>query len=322
MNYGIYRNPAQVIDIVMVHPHSHGAHHHGAPASYNRIFVIGVVLNVVFVAVEATSGLLLGSLALLADAGHNLGDVLGLLLAWGGHLLAQRPPSSRFTYGLRRSSILAAVVNGVILLAAMGAISWEAIQRFWEPSAVPGGLLIAIAGIGIVINGFTAWLFMGGRQHDLNLRGAFWHMAADTLVSVGVVLAGIAILLTGWLWFDPVISLVIVAVVVVGTWQLLQGALSLALDAVPAEIEPRAVKQFLRDLPQVQQVHDLHIWAMSTTEVALTAHLVMPQGHPGDRFLVDTSHQLEHTFGIHHATLQIELGDSETPCHLEAEHRV
>jgi cobalt-zinc-cadmium efflux system protein len=305
----------------MTHQHSHG-HHHDVPTNYNQIFVIGVLLNVVFVAVEATFGLVLGSLALLADAGHNLSDVLGLLLAWGGHLLAQRPPSQRFTYGLRRSSILAALLNGVILLVAMGAIAWEAIRRFWEPAPVPGLALIVVAGVGIIINGLTAWLFMAGRDRDLNLRGAFWHMAADTLVSVGVVIAGIAILLTGWLWFDPVISLIIVAVVVVGAWQLLKGTLSLALDAVPANIEPKAVREFLRELPQVQQVHDLHIWAMSTTEVAMTAHLVMPSGHPGDRFLTDTSHHLEDQFGIQHATIQIEIGDSEAPCHLEAEHQV
>jgi cobalt-zinc-cadmium efflux system protein len=179
-----------------------------------------------------------------------------------------------------------------------------------------------VAGVGIVINGFTAWLFMAGRHQDLNLRGAFLHMAADTLVSVGVVIAGLAILLTDWLWFDPVISLIIVVVVVVDTWQLLQGTLSLGLDAVPTIIEPLAVREFLRHLPQVNQVHDLHIWAMSTTEVALTAHLVMPEGHPGDRFLVQTAHQLADQFGIHHATLQIEIGDSEHPCHLEADSHV
>ncbi len=307
----------------MTHQHSQGQHHHhDVPTNYNRIFIIGVLLNVLFVAVEATFGLILGSLALLADAGHNLSDVLGLLLAWGGHLLAQRPPSQRFTYGLRRSSILAALLNGIILLVAMGAIAWEAVRRFWEPAPVPGLALVIVASVGIIINGLTAWLFMAGREQDLNLRGAFWHMAADTLVSVGVVITGIAILLTGWLWFDPVISLMIVVVVVVGTWQLLKGTLSLALDAVPANIEPRAVRQFLRELPQVQQVHDLHIWAMSTTEVAMTAHLVMPTGHPCDRFLTAASHQLEDQFGIHHATIQIEIGDSEAPCHLEAENQV
>jgi len=308
----------------MVHQHSRGEHHHHhhVPTNYNRIFVVGVLLNIVFVVVEAGFGLILGSLALLADAGHNLSDVLGLLLAWGGHWLSQRPPSPRFTYGLRRSSILAALLNGVILLVAMGAIVWEAVRRFGEPAPVPGTALILVAGVGIIINGLTAWLFMSGQHQDLNLRGAFWHMAADTLVSVGVVITGIAILLTNSLWFDPVISLVIVAVVIVGTWRLLRGTLALALDAVPTNIEPRAVRQFLRELPKVQQVHDLHIWAMSTTEVALTAHLIMPEGHPGDRFLSQMNCQLKEQFGIHHATVQIELSSTEYPCHLEAETEV
>ena len=259
--------------------------HAHSPANYNRIFVIGVGLNVVFVAVEAVFGFALGSLALLADAGHNLSDVLGLLLACGGPILALRPPTQRYTYGLRRSSILAALANGVMLLVAMGAIAWEALKRFWVPATVPDLALIAVAGVGILINGLTAWLLMAGRHHDLNLRGAFLHRVADTLVSVGVVIAGIAILLTGWAWFDPVISLIIVAVVVVGTWHLLQGALTLALDAVPATIDPQAVQQFLRERPPVQQVHGLHIGAMSTTEVVMTARLVMPEGLPGDLFL-------------------------------------
>lgn len=306
----------------MTHHHAHGHAHHSPHqsdvANYNRVFIIGVGLNILFVAVEATSGLILGSLALLADAGHNLSDVLGLLLAWGGNWLARRPPTQRYTYGWRRSSILAALINSMLLLGAMVIIAWEAIQRFWEPAPISGLALIIIAGVGILINGLTAWLFMSGRHADLNLRGAFLHMMADTLVSVGVVLTGLAIVLTNWLWFDPVISLVIAAVVVVGTWQLLQQTLSLAMDAVPANIEPLAVKQFLRELPQVQHVHDLHIWAMSTTEVALTAHLVMPAGHPGDRFLTHTCHQLEEKFGIHHSTLQIEINDTEHPCHLEA----
>jgi cobalt-zinc-cadmium efflux system protein len=304
------------------HTHADHAHHAHAPTHYNRIFLVGIGLNVGFVLVEATVGLRLNSLGLLADAGHNLSDVLSLVLAWGAHTLGQRPPTARYTYGLRRSSILAAVVNGIILMGAMGAIAWEAFQRLQSPTEVPGLGLIVVAGIGIVINGFTAWLFMAGRDRDLNLQGAFLHMAADALISLGVVLAGIAILTTGWLWFDPVISLVIVAVVVVGTWHLLQGALNLALDAVPAHIQPQAVRLLLAKLPGVAQVHDLHIWAMSTTEVALTAHLVMPEGHPGDRFLSATSHQLQETFGIHHTTLQIELGDGHQPCHLASDHQV
>lgn len=306
----------------MVHSHSHADHNHPLPTRYNRAFLIGTALNVGFVAIEIGFGLAFGSLALLADAGHNLSDILGLLLAWGGHALSQRPPSFRYTYGLRRTSILSALLNALVLLVAMGAIAWEAIQRFQSPSEVPGLVLIAVAGVGILVNGGTAWLFMAGREEDLNLRGAFLHMAADALVSLGVVLAGSAILVTGWLWLDPLISLVVIAVVVVGTWQLLQASVKLSLDAVPEHIELLAVRTFLQERPGVSQVHDLHVWAMSTTEVALTAHLVMPEGHPGDRFLKQIDHHLQHQFGIHHATLQIELGDTTEACHLASDKRV
>lgn len=302
------------------HGHDHG-HAHGAIA-YDRIFRWGVGLNLVFVAVEAAVGLRLESLALLADAGHNLSDVLGLVLAWVAHYLGQKAPTPRYTYGWRRSSILAALLNSGLLLLAMGAIAWEAIQRLQSPSPIPGVILMVVAGIGIVINGLTAWLFMAGRHSDLNLRGAFLHMAADTLVSLGVVLTGLAITLTGWLWVDPVISLVIVVVVVVGTWDLLQRSLSLSLDGVPSHIEPRAVQQLLAELPGVAQVHDLHIWAMSTTEVALTAHLVMPAGHPGDRALAAIAHQLQHHFAIHHTTLQVETGDPAVACPLASHDQV
>lgn len=312
----------------MPHPGSHHLHqeevagHGHPPVDYNRIFALGIVLNVGFVVVEAVFGFVLGSLALLADAGHNLSDVLGLLLAWGGHLLAQRPPTNRYTYGLRRSSILAALINGVVLLVVMGAIAWESIQRLGEPIAVPGGLLITVASVGILINGVTAWLFVKDRSSDLNLRGAFLHMAADTLVSIGVVLVGAGILLTGWSWLDPVISLIIVIVVIVSTWQLLTKTLALALDAVPATIDPQAVKQYLNERPGVRQVHDLHIWAMSTTEIAMTAHLVMPGGHPGDRFLAEVDSSLREHFGIHHTTLQIELCDTDDLYRLEADRQV
>lgn len=305
------------------HSHQHGHNHDHELSNYNRAFIIGTILNVGFVAVEAIFGFLIDSLALLADAGHNLSDVLGLLLAWGASILAQRPPSKRFTYGLRRSSILAALFNAIILLLAMGAISWEAIQRFNNPtSSIPGTTIIWVAAIGVVINTVTALLFMSGRQGDLNIRGAFLHMAADAMVSLGVVLAGIAILITGWLWFDPVVSLIIVAVVVFGTWQLLRDALNLALDAVPNGIELLAVKTFLAELPGVAQVHDLHIWAMSTTETALTAHLIMPEGYPGDAFLSQANRKLHDNFGIKHATLQIEIGDPKHPCSLAPAHKV
>ena len=308
----------------MSHSHHHGSHKgcHHEPNRYNRAFLIGTCLNVGFVAIEAIFGFWSGSLALLADAGHNLSDVLGLLLAWGGSLLAQRPPTSRHTYGLRRASILAALLNSTILLLAMGAIAWEAIQRLSHPTAISGWVAIWVAGAGVLINGLTAFLFASGRKQDLNIKGAFLHMAADTLVSAGVVLAGVGILLTNWFWLDPAISLTIVVVVAFGTWQLFQESLNLALDAVPSHIEPAAVREFLVGLSGVTQVHDLHIWAMSTTDVALTAHLVMPKGNPGDAFLLHLSEQLQHQFGIGHTTIQVEQGNEEAPCHLESDQHI
>ena len=298
------------------HEHSH------APKTYNRAFLIGTGLNISFVLIEAWFGLLTNSLALLADAGHNLSDVLGLLLAWGASYLVQRPPNRKYTYGFRRSSILAALINAILLLLTMGGITWEAIQRLQKPTAIAGGTVILVAGIGVVINTITALLFLSGRDKDMNIRGAFLHMAADALVSVSVVLAGIAILLTGWLWFDPVISLVIVVVIVMGTWNLFKDALELILDGVPKQIELIAVRTFLQELQGVTQVHDLHIWAMSTTETALTAHLVIPKGYTGDRFLTDTCKALHTNFGIDHSTLQIESGFPDYPCHLEPESHV
>lgn len=313
----------------MAHSHHHHSHEHHV-TNFNRAFAdseagayaTATALNVGFVVVEALFGFLTSSLALLADAGHNLSDVLGLLLAWGASWLAQRPPSKRYTYGLRRSSILAALINSVVLLVAMGSITWEAIHRFTNPTSIPGTTIIGVALVGVAINTATALLFISGREQDLNIKGAFLHMAADALVSVGVVLAGIAIVTTGWLWFDPAISLIIVVVVVIGTWQLLKDALNLSLDAVPNHIEPAAVRTFLTELPGVAQVHDLHIWAMSTTETALTVHLVMPEGHPGDRFLAYVCQELHDHFGIEHSTIQIEIKDSEGCCIYEPEHTV
>lgn len=305
----------------MTHNHGHHHEHHRPPSNFNRAFAIGTALNIIFVAIEAGFGFLTQSLALLADAGHNLSDVLGLLLAWGASFLAQRPPTQRFTYGLRRSSILAALLNAMILLVAIGGIAWESIRRFANPSSVPGMTIIIVAAIGVVINTITALLFIRGREEDLNLRGAFLHMAADALVSLGVVLAGVAILTTGWLWFDPAVSLIIVVAIFVGTWQLLSDSLSLALDAVPGAIEPQAVRTYLAERPGVERVHDLHIWAMSTTETALTAHLVMPNGYPGDAFLSETAQELHDNFKIEHATLQVET-DPDRPCTLAPEHRV
>jgi cobalt-zinc-cadmium efflux system protein len=307
----------------MAHNHNHGHHGHEHPTSnYNRAFAIGIALNVSFVIVEAVYGVLAHSIALLADAGHNLSDVLSLILAWGASLLSRRPPNRRYTYGLRRSSILIALLNAILLLLAMGGITWETLQRFSNPEAIAGGTVIGVAAVGIFINTITALMFMSGRKLDLNIRGAFLHMTADALVSLGVVLAGIAIVATGWLWFDPVVSLIIVAVVVVSTWQLLKDSVNLALDAVPEGIEPLAVQTYLAQRSGVTSVHDLHIWAMSTTETALTAHLVMPSGHPGDDFLAQTCRELHDHFGIEHATLQIEVGDSNQSCALAPDHLV
>ena len=301
---------------------AHNDEHHHFPNTYNRAFLIGTSLNIGFVLVETWFGAISHSLALLADAGHNLSDVLGLLLAWAASYLVQRPPDRQYTYGLRRSSILAALLNAMLLLLAMGGITWEAIRRLSDPSPIAGNTVIWVAGIGVVINTITALLFMSGRERDLNIRGAFLHMAADALVSVGVVLAGIAILLTGWLWFDPVISLMIVVVIVFGTWNLFKDALVLILDGVPKQIEPIAVRTFLEELPGVTTVHDLHIWAMSTTETAITAHLVIPEGCVSDRFLTDTAAALQTHFGIDHSTLQIETGHPDYPCHLEPDSHV
>lgn len=298
----------------MSHAHSHG-HNHGG-GNYNRAFFISVALNTGFVIIEAVYGLVANSLALLADAGHNLSDVLGLLLAWGASILARRLPTARRTYGFRRSSILAALFNAILLLVASGAIAWEAVQRFLEPSPVSGGTIIGVAAVGIVINTASALMFLSGRERDLNIKGAFLHLVADAAVSVGAVLAGIAIVVTGKLWFDPVVSLIIVVVIVVGTWQLLQESLNLVTDAVPAGIEPLAVRTYLSELPGVVGVHDLHIWGMSTTETALTAHLVIPTGYPGDAFLARIAQELHDRFGIEHATVQIETGDLNYPCPL------
>lgn len=289
------------------HGHGHG-HSHG-PADFGRAFAIGTVLNLGFVVVEGTAGFLTDSVALLADAGHNLSDVLGLLVAWGGAELAKRPASKRFTYGLRGSSILAALANGVLLLVAVGAIGLEAIQRFANPPAVPGRTVMIVAAIGIVINLSTALLFARGRKGDVNIHGAYLHMAADAAVSAGVVIGGAVIMATGARWIDPALSLAIAGVILWSTWGLLKEAIVMALQAVPDRIDADAVRGTLAGLPGVTRVHDLHIWPMSTTESALTAHLVMPDGHPGDAFLIDLQHRLAHDFAIDHITVQIELGD-------------
>lgn len=289
--------------------HGHGHGHAHAPKDFGRAFAIGTALNIAFVAVEATAGFLTDSVALLADAGHNLSDVLGLLVAWAGSELAKRPASKRFTYGLRSSSILAALANALMLLVAVGAIAWEAIGRFAAAPPVEGGVVMAVAGAGILVNGATALLFLRGRDHDINIRGAYLHMAADAAVSAGVVIAGGLILLTRATWIDAATSLVIVAVILWSTWGLLRDSLAMALQAVPPGIDVDRVAAMLAARPGVARVHDLHIWPMSTTESALTAHLVMPAGHPGDRFLCDLQDALHAEFGIDHVTVQIELSD-------------
>ena len=298
------------------HAHDHGPGHSHAPASFGAAFAIATALNIALVVVQAIYGLAANSLALLADAGHNFGDCLGLLLAWGAHLLARRRPTAHFTYGFGSASILSALVNAATLLVATGGIAWEAIRRLGDPGEVAGGTIIIVAAAGIVVNGVSAWLLMGGRKGDLNIRGAFLHLVGDAAVSAAVVVAGIVILLTGWTVIDPIASLVVAAAILWSSWSLLRESFRLSLDAVPSGIDPEVVRTFLGTLPGVASTHDLHIWAMSTTGTALTCHLVMPDGHPGDVFLANACRELEHRFAISHATFQIEIGDAEV-CRLE-----
>jgi len=296
-------------------------HDHGqAPVNYDKAFAIGIALNVSYVAVEAVFGVFVHSLALVADAGHNLTDVLSLLLAWGASRLSQMQPTKRYTYGLRSSSILASLVNAIILLIAIGAIAWEAIRRFNQPQEIPGGTVMAVAAFGVVINAATALLFVKGRQSDLNIKGAFLHMAADAGVSLGVVVAGFAMSRTGLYWIDPLTSLVIVAIIAVGTWGLVRDSARLALQAVPPGIDANKVKAYLAALPEVVGVHDLHIWPMSTTETALTAHLEMPNGNSGDEFLHYVCKHLHDEFKIEHCTIQIE--QNAKTCSLAPEQKV
>ena len=298
-----------------------GSHHH-APANFDRAFAIGVGLNLAFVLAEAIFGLRAHSLALLADAGHNLSDVLGLALAWAASVLARREPTPRFTYGLRRSSILAAVANAGLLLIAVGAIAIEAIQRFRDPAPVASATVMIVAAIGIVINVGTALGFRRGRDADLNVRGAFLHMISDAVASAGVVVTGLLLYVTGWLWLDPAVSLVLVALITWSTWGLARQSLDLALDAVPAGIDYDAVHALLRSRDGVVEVHDLHIWGMSTTDVALTAHLVRPCGGGEDALLSEVATQLRTRFGIAHATIQLEQGLAVHSCELAAPGRV
>jgi len=302
--------------------HGHGQHRHGghghshAPASFGRAFAIGTALNLGFVAVEAAYGLISNSVALLADAGHNFGDVLGLLIAWGAATLARRSPGGRYTYGFRSSSILAALLNALMLMIALGVIAVEAIRRLAEPAMVSGTTVMIVAAVGIIVNTITALLFMRGRKGDLNVRAAFLHMAADAGISAGVVVAGLLIALTGQSWIDPITSLVLVVIVAFGTWGLLRDSVNFSLHAAPPGLDPEEIGAFLRDREQVTAMHDLHVWPMSTTETALTVHLLVPSGYPGDGFTVEIASALKRRFGIDHATIQIET-NGETVCNVE-----
>jgi cobalt-zinc-cadmium efflux system protein len=296
-----------------MNPESHHHHHHAAP-DYSRAFAVGVALNIIFVVIEVAYGVMANSLALITDAGHNLSDVLGLLLAWGASYLAGKKPSRRRTYGYSRATILASMFSGLLLLAAVAVISWEAINRFFTPSEPVGQTIMIVAGIGVLINSITAWFFVSGKDHDLNIRGAYLHMAADALVSLGVVISGFVIWKFGLKWFDPLSSLLIAAVILWSTWGLLRDSLNLAIDAVPRDIDPQVIRKWLSDQPGVEGLHDLHIWPISTTQTALTAHLLMPELPADDEFLHDLAMQLQKMFKISHATFQIERGNGDHPC--------
>jgi cobalt-zinc-cadmium efflux system protein len=289
-------------------------HHHHATPDYTRAFAVGVVLNIIFVVIEVVYGVMADSLALITDAGHNLSDVMGLLLAWGASYLAGKRPSLRRTYGYSRATILASMFSGLLLLAAVVVISWEAVNRFFTPTEPAGQTIMIVAGIGVLINSITAWFFVSGKDHDLNIRGAYLHMAADALVSLGVVVSGFVIWKFGLKWFDPLSSLLIAAVIFWSTWGLLRDSLNLAIDAVPRDLDPKEVRNWLNSQTGVEGLHDLHIWPMSTTETALTAHLLMPEPPADDEFLHHLASQLQERFGIAHATFQIERGDQEHPC--------
>lgn len=289
------------------HGHHHGHHHHhGAGATHGRAFAVATSLNVLFVLIETAAGFIGHSTALLADAGHNLSDVLSLLLAWGASRLAARAPSRRFTYGMKSASILAALANAALLWVALGAILIETLQKFASPEPAAAGLMMAVAATGIAVNGLSALLFARGSKDDLNLRAAFQHLMADAAVSAGVVLAGLAIHFTAWNWIDPVTSLAITLMIALGSWSMLKESVQMGLLAVPASVNEEKLRAFLLARPGIAALHDLHVWPISTTDTAMTAHIIMPGGHPGDAFLHGLAHDLEHDFGIGHATIQIE----------------
>jgi cobalt-zinc-cadmium efflux system protein len=307
------------------HGHSHGHghhHHHGDPNTHGSAFAISIVLNTLFVGIEFAYGFIANSTALMADAGHNLSDVLGLMLAWGAAILAKRQPQGRFTYGLRSTSMLAALFNSMLLMAACGVIAWEALQQLLNPSPVAGLTVSVVAGVGILVNGFSALLFMRGSKDDINIRGAYLHMAADAAISLGVLVAGLVVRYTAWSWLDPLVSIAIVGFIVYSTWSLLGQSLRLMLAAVPDNVDQREIEQFLRARPGVTDVHDLHIWAMSTTETALTAHLVIPSGYPGDQAIDSIAAQLKEEFAIHHSTMQVEQGTTSHACCLDGQKAV
>jgi cobalt-zinc-cadmium efflux system protein len=305
------------------HGHAHGHHHAPEPGQVaGRAFLFGIGLNLAFVGVEVVAGLFAHSLALLADAGHNFGDVLGLGLAWGAAALAQRKPSARRTYGLRRTTIVASVTNALTLLFITGGLAWESVRRLFAPEIVASKVVIVVALVGTVLNAAAAALFVRGREKDMNLRTAFAHLAADAVLSLGVALAGTVVLFTGWSWVDPAMSIVLAVAILVGTWSLMRGSLDLMLDAVPEGIDPDAVRRFLAGLPGVKDIHDLHIWAMSTTETALTAHLVMPHAANAPAFLSDACKAIHERFGIDHSTLQVDPEEAPHPCKLSAEEAV
>lgn len=285
--------------------------------SYSFAFAVGITVNVIFVAVEAAFGIYADSLALIADAGHNLSDVFSLLLAWGAAALATRASTETRTYGYRKLTIMASLASSILLLLALGGITWEALGRFLTPAPVEGPIVIAVASIGVVINTVTALLFVSGQKHDLNIRGAFLHMAADAGVSLGVVVAGVLIMIKGWFWIDPVISLVIAAVILAGTWRLLRDSINLAIDAVPGEIDISGIREYLNGLEHVSGTHDLHVWAMSTTEVALTVHLVVNDDAGGNGILQEVQQHLHDNFGIEHTTVQVERSDNQYECMLD-----
>jgi cobalt-zinc-cadmium efflux system protein len=305
-----------------VHPHGegHGHGHVNGGTAFGAAFATATALNLTLVIVQAVSGVMAHSMALLADAGHNAGDVLALLLAWATHALSQKHPTERYTYGFGSTSIMAALVNATVLLVVTGAIAWSALERLFAPEPVAGFTVIAVAGVGILVNGAAAAILPRGHSHDLNVYGAFLHLVADAAVSAGVVAAGLVIVLTGWLSVDPAVSLVISGVIVWSTWGVLRDAAKMSLHGVPPQIDPGAVRDYLQSLPAVADVHDLHIWPMSTTETALTCHLVMPAGHPEADFLDDIYAGLQQRFGIAHPTIQIERGDR--PCKLSPTHIV